>query len=384
VKRAALLLAAVWLFAAGRLCSQSGGTLQLVHADSARGFVENGRIVRELMGSVEFMQDSSRMFCDRALQYPDEKLAIFSGRVRIVTPPRELLADQIYHYEVRREQIARGRARLITPRQLLTADALHYFEKEERALAEGRAVISDSTERAYLSGARIEYLRLKGYARVDGDPLFVRRDSTGTDSMTVRSRIMEMFEDGERILAREEVTIAQGEVSADCGELLFMRNGEKVLLTIQPEARRAGDFLRGSEIDLLLDKRVLRGIGIRGSAAVVTRVDTLASPDPKYDLISGEEIYVGITKNAIDSLHVRGRATSYYHLYDDKKYQGFNKVLGDEIMMNFKEQKVAWVGVKSAPAASNGVFHPAGQESPLLKEMEPFLQPFGLSPESLE
>jgi len=59
-------------------------------------------------------------------------------------------------------------------------------------------------------------------------------------------------------------------------------------------------------------------------------------------------------------------------------------VLGDEIMMNFKEQKVAWVGVKSAPAASNGVFHPAGQESPLLKEMEPFLQPFGLSPESLE
>lgn len=378
-----LFCAACCLLPALRLQGQSN-TLQLVHADSARGFIENGRVVRELMGSVEFMQDSSRMFCDRALQYPEEKLALFSGRVRIITPPRELQAEQIYHYEVRREQIASGRARLITPRQLLTADALHYFEKEERALAEGHAVISDSLERAYLSGARIEYLRLKGYARVDGDPLFVRHDSSGTDSMTVRSRLMEMFEDGERILAREEVTITQGEVSARCGEMTFMRNGEKVLLTLQPEARRAADFLRGSEIDLYLDQRVLTGIGIRGSAAVVTRVDTLASPKPRYDLISGEEIYVGIKKNSIDSVHVQGRATSYYHLFDDRNYQGFNKVLGDELMMSFEEEKVEWVGVKSAPAASNGIFYPAGQERPLLKELEPLLQPFGLQPESPE
>ncbi len=378
-----LLCAAFCLLPALRLQGQSS-TLQLIHADSARGFSENGRLVRELMGSVEFMQDSSRMFCDRALQYPGERLAIFSGRVRIITPPRELQAEQIYHYEVRREQIARGRARLITPRQLLTAEALHYFEKEERALAEGHAVISDSSERAYLSGARIEYLRLKGYARVDGDPLFVRHDSSGTDSMAVRSQRMEMFEDGERILARDEVTITQGEVSARCGEMTFVRNGEKVLLTIQPEARRAADFLRGSEIDLYLDQRILRGIGIRGSALMVTRVDTLASPEPRYDLISGEEVYVRIKKNSIDSLHVRGRATSYYHLFDERNYQGFNKVLGDELMMSFAEEKVKWVGVKSAPAASNGAFYPAGQERPLLKEMEPLLKPFGLRPESPE
>ncbi len=355
-----------------------GGTLQLVHADSARGYSENGRLVRELMGRVEFLQDSSRMFCDRAIQYPEEHYALFTGRVRIVTPPRELLADEIQHWEIRREQIARGHARLITPRQHLTADALHYFEKEERALAEGRAMIADSSERAYLAGQRIEYLRLKGYARVEGAPLFVRHDSTGGDSLAVRSRFMEMFEDGARIAAKEEVTLRQGEVSAGCGEMLFERKSDKLTLKLQPEAQRAFDFLRGTEIDLHLRQRQLSGLTIRGRAVVLTRVDTLLSPQPQYDYLSGEEVYVGLADHKIDSVHVQGQATSYYHLYDEKTYQGINKVLGDELMMSFREGKVQRVGVKSSPAASNGIFYPDGQQGPLLQELVPLLQPFHL------
>jgi len=355
-----------------------GGTLQLVHADSARGYLENGRLVRELMGQVEFMQDSSRMYCDRAVQYPEEHFARFSGRVRIVTPPRELRADQIQHWEIRREQIASGRAQLITPRQHLTADALHYFEKEERALAEGRAVIADSSERVYLAGQRIEYLRLKGYARVEGAPLFVRHDSTGGDSLAVRSRTMEMFEDGARISARDEVTLRQGEVSATCGELLFERKSDKLTLKLQPEAQRSFDFLRGTEIDLHLRQRQLTGLTIRGHAIALTRVDTLVSTKRQYDYLSGEEVYVGLANHKVDSVHVQGRATSYYHLYDEKKYQGINKVLGDELMMSFREGKVSRVGVKSSPAASNGIFYPDGRQGPLLKELEPLLQPFHL------
>ncbi len=267
-----------------RISAQGGGTLELVHADSARGYLENGRPVRELMGRVEFLQDSSRMYCDRAIQYPDDGLVLFTGSVRIITPPRELTAEQIYHYDVRREQIARGKARFADKRQVLTADTLRYIEKDERALAQGHAVISDSTERASLSGRRIEYLRLKGYARIDGLPVFIRRDSTGTDSLVVRSKLMEMFEDGARILARDEVTMAQGQVSASCSELTFSRKDEKITLTIQPQARRANDFLRGTEIDLLLRGRKLQGIGIRGNAVVLTRVDTLVSPEVQVRL----------------------------------------------------------------------------------------------------
>jgi lipopolysaccharide export system protein LptA len=372
------LLLVLFVLQSGRAAAQSGSTLQLVHADSARGYLENGRLVRELEGRVEFVQDTSRMYCDRAIQYPEEKLVIFGGRVRIVTPPRELQADKIYHYEVRREQMASGSARLITPRQILTADALHYFEKEDRAVAEGHAVIADTVERAALSGHRIEYLRLQGYARVDGAPLFVRHDSTGSDSLAVRARMMEMFEDGERVVARDEVTVSQGEVSADCGEMHFIRKTDKITLKLQPRAKRSFDFLRGTEIDLLLRERLLTGIGIRGNAIVVTRVDTLTSPEAQYDYLSGEEIYIRVREKQIDSVFVHERATSYYHLYDEKKYQGINKILGDELTMCFGEGKVRKVGVRSNPAASNGIFYPEGKEGPLLKELDPLLQPFQL------
>lgn len=366
------------------LAAPEPGRLELVYADSARGYSENGRLVRELIGRVEFRQDSSQMFCDRAIQYPEEELVLFTGNVRILTPPRELMADEILHFEVRREQIARGHARFRDRRQRLTADTLRYFEKEERALAQGRATISDSLERARLSGRQIEYLRLKGYARVEGEPLFVRQDSTGRDSLVVRSRLMELFDDGQRVAAREEVTMQQGLFSASCGEMVFMRQEEKITLMLQPQARHGDDRLNGTEIDLFMQGRTLTGIGIRGSAAVVSRVDTLASPAPQYDLITGEAVHVGVKGKSVDSVHVKGRATSYYHLYDEKKYQGINKVLGDELIMRFAEGRVQYVSVLSKPAVSNGIFFPPGGQATLVQELELLLQPFQLRPERVE
>lgn len=366
------------------LAAPPPGQLELVYADSARGYSENGRLVRELIGRVEFRQDSSRMFCDRAIQYPEEELVLFIGNVRILTPPRELAADEILHYEVRREQIARGHARFYDRRQRLTADTLRYFEKEDRALAQGRAVISDSLERARLSGRQIEYLRLSGYARVEGEPLFVRQDSTGSDTLVVRSRLMELFDDGQRVAAREEVTMQQGLFSATCGEMLFRRQEEKITLMTQPQARHADDRLTGTEIDLFMQGRTLTGIGIRGSAAMVSRVDTLASSRPQYDLITGEAVYVGVRGRSVDSVHVKGRATSYYHLYDEKKYQGINKVLGDELVMRFAEGRVQHVSVLSNPAVSNGIFFPPGGQAALVEELGQLLQPFQLRPERVE
>ncbi len=93
---------------------------------------------------------------------------------------------------------------------------------------------------------------------------------------------------------------------------------------------------------------------------------------------------MAVQSNSIDSVHVSGRATSYYHLFDEQKYQGINKVLGDELTMSFREGKVRRVGVKSAPATSNGIFFPRRQQAALLKELATLLLPFQLKPERID
>jgi hypothetical protein len=62
--RASLIL----IFFAGSLFAQSdpAGGLRILHADSLVSIEENGQVIRELIGDVEFAQDSARMFCDRA------------------------------------------------------------------------------------------------------------------------------------------------------------------------------------------------------------------------------------------------------------------------------------------------------------------------------
>ncbi len=358
------------------LHAQTGGRLVLVRADSARGFLDQGRVVRELIGGVEFQQDSSHMYCQKARQYVDEGYVHFTGAVRIVSPPRQLLADEIFHYEQRREQIARGHARLMDRVRTLDAQSLHYFEIADRALADGKALLQDHEERVTLRGQRIEYLRGKGYASIEGRPVFVRQDSSAKDSLVIRSRIMEMLDDGKRIQARDSVTMVQGSTSAQCGLLRYLREEEKITLVEQPQAQRDEDRMRGIEIDLYMKERTLTGIEMRGQAMVLTRVDTLLSPDLMHDFLSGEQIYVGVKNNQVDSVYVKDRATSYYHLFEDKKYKGINKVLGDELGMSFRDGKVHRVAVTSSPAASNGIFFPRSQQVALAKELDALLEQF--------
>ena len=358
------------------LRAQTGGRLVLVHADSARGFLHEGRMVRELTGNVVFQQDSSHMYCHQARQFVDEAYVHFSGAVRIITPPRQLLADEIYHYEQRREQVARGHARLIDLVRTLDAESLHYYEVQDRAVAAGHAVLHDRDEWVTLRGRLIEYKRSAGYADVQGQPVFVRQDTSAHDSLVIRSRIMEMFDDGKRIQARDSVTLVQGTMSAQCGLLSYLRAQEKITLALQPRAQRDQDRMRGVEIDLLLKDRTLTGMQIRGQAMVMTRVDTLLSAEMMHDFLSGEELYVGVRDNQVDSVYVKGRATSYYHFFDEKKYLGINKLLGDEIGMGFRDGKVQRVTVTSTPATSNGIFYPRRQQSALVTELNELLAQF--------
>jgi len=92
-----------------------------------------------------------------------------------------------------------------------------------------------------------------------------------------------------------------------------------------------------------------------------------------YDILTGEDILVNIKDDQIDSVTVTGKATSYYHVIEEGKEKGLNKVLGDRLMMSLKGGQLKKVNVFSKPSISAGVFYPSTSQTAVVKEMNDIL-----------
>ncbi len=352
--------------------------LELIHADQFEGTTINGQQVRKFEGKVEFRQGTAQMLCQRATQFLDEERVIFEGQVSMVDSGKQMLADKIEYFEGTRRALATGNVKMIDSSKTLTADEIEYFDREEIAKARGHVVLTDEKERLTLTGGRAEYNRAIGYAMVIEHPVLIQSDSTKEKEITITGEIMEMFEDGDRIMVEKTVQITRGEVVAQSDSLEFLRKQNRAILSARPKAQRQNDHLTGKNIELILHGTEVSAIHIVGSAVVTSRVDTLITTDIPYDLLTGDDIMVSIANEAVDTVIVKGKATSYYHVIEESKEKGLNKVLGDEIRMFFANDEMERVDVESAPGSSVGTFYPPNSKSEIETELAALLAKNGV------
>jgi len=347
--------------------------LELIHADQFEGVTINGQQVRKFEGQVEFRQGTAQMLCQRATQYVDEERVIFEGQVSMADSGKQMLADRVEYFEGARRALATGNVKMIDSSKTLSADEIEYFDKEEIANARGRVVIKDEKERLTLTGGRADYNRAIGYAKVFEHPVLIQSDSTQEKEITITGEIMEMFEDGDRIMVERAVQIVRGEVTAQSDSLEYLRKQDRAILSAKPKAQRQNDHLTGKNIELILRGTEVSAIHIVGNAVVTSRVDTLITTNIPYDLLTGDDIMVSIANEAVDTVIVKGKATSYYHVIEENKEKGLNKVLGDEIRMFFANDEMERVDVGSSPSSSIGMFYPPSSKKEIETELAAFL-----------
>lgn len=342
--------------------------LRLENATLLEGSVVNGVRVRYLTGNVEFSQGSSRMYCDRATEYIDQSNVIFTGNVKIFSDSRSLFADHVVYDQKDRISIARGNVRAVDSLRTLTSKRARYDDIKNTVSAFEDVVITDSENRLSIFGGKAEYHRDEGYALVELNPIVIRLDSSGVEEVRIFADQIELFEDGERLLAQGNVRIVREQMEARSGVAEFLRSDNLIRLQKQPTIQQRFSHLFGTEIDLLLHDKKIDRAKITGYATVTARVDTLSPVDDRIDLLLGEEIFIVLKGNRIDSVRISGRATSYYHAVEDSVYQGLNKSLGDSIIMKFKDGELARVRIKSTPGSTEGIYLPPGQDG--LMELE--------------
>lgn len=366
---------ALWLIIlTGNLLGQSDSTaperLRLIHADWGGGEMIGDHTVRLLVGNVEFRQGEAFMKCDSCVQYLDDQRLEFEGNVEIFNNQKWLYADHVIYYEESQIDKAAGHVRLVDTTKTLLAQRLTYFEKEEKAFAKDSVRIIDDANRLTLTGNYAEYYRNDGYAKVTDSPFMSKKDTTDAIELTIVGKVMEMFDDGDRVTVQDSVTITRGAVVATCGKVEYLDQEEKVILSENPQAKRKWDDLWGDEIVLLLKDTEVEAIDIHGQAVVMSRVDTLAEDDSRFDFLNGEKIFIWLQDEAIDSVRITDRATSYYYVMEDGEDKGLNKVLGDEIKLYFSENELKHVRVKSSPGTTTGTYYPPAQTYMIESELK--------------
>ncbi|MDZ7301644.1 MAG: hypothetical protein ONB44_05820 [candidate division KSB1 bacterium] len=356
-----VLLTSLLILSAGSLLAQTEkvGKLRLVHADSARSFEENGRIIRELLGNVEFAQDSAQMRCDRARQIPAENVTVFSGNVLIQEGNRWLRAREVFYFENRKEQRAVGNVILGEGPNILRARQVTYFQNERMAIAEGEVVLTNSERRLRLTCGHLKYLRDEEYADAVINPVLIEHDSLNAETLRITGEQIELFEGGKRAKVTRQVKMTRSNTSAECDEAEYFRDAERLELRIDPVTWQEGDKLTGERIDLFLDDQKLNRVHVVNNAEAVSVVDTLEA-GRRINTLSGREITMLLREEKVDKIIVDGTATSIYHLIEEGEERGRVRVQGDRIILFVENQNLKRVVIESKPGASTGRFLPVG------------------------
>jgi len=352
--------------------------LVLVHADILKGYTLNNQKVRQLIGDVKFRQGSAVLTCDRASQYVTRNKTVLSGDVAFVDTSKQLYGDQLVYFDKLKRALVEGHVKLVDSTKTLFSQKLDYYDEDEKAIADNEVVLIDSAENITITGEHAEYLRKKKYAQVTGDPVMTKIDTSGTDTLVIYGDIFEMFDDGDRFDVTGQVKVDRGDITAYCDTLRYLEKDNRIILRDSPRIREKDQYLTGRTVTLFLKDAEVERIHIVGNAIASSTVDSTIQTSIPYDLLKGEEMMVYVTDEAIDSVHIRKQATSYYHVIDEGEEKGLNKALGDELVIIFGQDKLKRVRVVSSPSSSTGQFYPPKDQIVLEKELKEELEKLGI------
>lgn len=241
-----------------------------LRADSLISATLGGEAVRQLVGRVQLVQDSTVLQARRATEYLARREILFVGEVVIMDQGDTLRADEVLYDRDRKVGEATGRVRLTDGEVLVLAPAGRYFADEKRSVfTDGVTLVDSATtvvsaaatyfsddaraelvgdvrltdDRTYLEADSVTYLRDEEVSRARGD-VFIERFGDPDDAAADTTGRTLLF--GQR---------AYHDARADVSRL----TGDPLLVQLQADSS-------GAPADTLL---------IRAAVLEASRVDSL-------------------------------------------------------------------------------------------------------------
>lgn len=347
----------------------------LNHADSLVGGELNGERVKELFGNVKFTQGKVVVTCRKAVQfltsnkislegevevldsatrmvgmrgmyYSDDRVAEAFDRVMVEDNNTTLKADYGKYFVKEKKAYFRNNVSVEDSGSVMTADEMTYYRESQNSVAVGNVVIMNHARTMTIKGNHFENFRRVHYSKMTEHPVYIQVDTAGghKDTLVVTSRVMESYQDSvERLIATDSVKLIRPELQSESGHAVFLTKLDSVVLRRSPFIWYTTDSgqhnqLSGDSIFLHLVKRKLDRVYVRGRARAISEVDSVYPK--RFNQMTGQEIVMNFNENKILWIHVNVTATSLYYLFDGRKPNGVNKISGDQVRITFLNGRI--------------------------------------------
>ena len=231
-----VLFVLILLYPAAAFAS-TDGALILERANSNENIYSGGELVSHLRGNVVFRYEDMRISSDEATWWRNAGRVDFRRNVRVDRAGDIITCSQM---------------RFVRDRNLLTASGQFFYQ--------------DSAKVTFLSGNEAEYSVDRKTFTVRGRPQLVRKDSTDTDTLFIRGRLMTYNDSLKIATVTDSVRIIRGSLNAACRNAQYFLNTNMAYLRISPEVFYENHKVAGDTIDLHFGKETLKNARVVGNS----------------------------------------------------------------------------------------------------------------------
>ncbi|MCB2197810.1 hypothetical protein KQI63_00285 [bacterium] len=314
----------------------TNGATRLLRAIELRQEETAGGEVVYLEGDVKLIQDSLTIWCDRANHRRSRGVLELFGDVIMIDPEKRLSADQVVYYEEIRRSLARGNVEMIQDSVVLTSQQGQYDEQANLATFEREMKIYDLRRDVQLTGKVGTYDTERKNGRVPLDPVLTSYDSLGVEEARITGLQMEYDSDDGYATVTDSVTLSWHDVRGYCDLLYYYSDLDKALMVGSPRVFRDRDEAEGDSIWLYVTEGALDSVVIKGQAIAFTPSDS-SEYSPRSTL-EGRRIVMDFEEGKVSRMQSDGQAVGIYHIFDEHKDQGSNRVSGDRVVLMMGEK----------------------------------------------
>ncbi|MCS6990032.1 MAG: hypothetical protein NZM06_11005 [Chloroherpetonaceae bacterium] len=328
-----------------------------VDCDTAVQFLQSRKI--RLAGNIVIARDTAIIRGEEGFYFPDERKSVLERNVSLTDQTVTLRSQRgLYLSDVRRAHFSE-KVSLKDATNLIFSDSLVYFRDEARAIALGNVVVRNPSDNVVITGGYGEHFANEKRSFIEGNPALTKIDTASTgeiDTLVIRAKRMEAFRNDADALPRIDITdsvrIKRGALRARSNKARYLLREKIISLYENPIAWHDNHQLTGDSIVVKLREDGRRN---RIDSMFVYRRAFLASKDSldasgrKFNQISGEQMTIAFDEKArIRRVDVRRQSRSLYYAYDDGKPKGANLASGDEITIEFSNNQVQSITFRGA------------------------------------
>ncbi|PID28137.1 MAG: hypothetical protein CSB55_06395 [Candidatus Cloacimonadota bacterium] len=279
---------------------------KLVHADSLEVVKIDSAYVTCLVGDVHFFYGNTEFFSEYAGIFEAEKIVELENNVVILEDTLRLESEKVTYF--RKDEIIRllhnvnisQTCKADSSYRTFHADSVDYYREKGDVFASGDIKVFDSKEKMRGSCGEMKYNLESGYGFMIKNPHISKK---GKDSLDISSEKMEFFRNYNKIAALFNVKLYNEIFSVTSNYLIYFSDTEEALFRGNP---------------------MLQSEKVNGFA---------------------KEFRLYFNNNEITKAVFKDSSEAYFKIRDEAEKESF--VLGDEIKIDFIEQKASFCEAKN-------------------------------------